>query len=153
VYVKIDGVMVDPTTYRLDQNRYLVRLDSDSSGTNPGWPSCQYLARPSSSTGTFEVMLEHGIQPPAAGSYAVARLACELLKSLLGQPCHLPSRVSTVNRQQLSFTMINPSMLDNGLTGLYEVDLFIMSYNPAKTRGQTMVWSPDLDHRSYRAGT
>lgn len=152
VYVKIDGETVSPATYRLDQNRYLTRLDYGANFTNDGWPSCQNLARPSTETGTFEVMIEHGVRPPSAGSYACARLAAELLKASIGQPCHLPSRVTTVNRQQLTFTMINPSMLDNGLTGVYEVDMFLMAYNPAKQRGQTMVWSPDLQHQSYRAG-
>lgn len=147
VQVKVDGTVVSPATYRLDQNRYLTRMNGAG-----GWPSCQALDLPSSSAGTFEVMLEHGMRPPAAGAYATARLAAELLKASIGQPCHLPSRVTTVNRQQLTFTMINPSMLDNGLTGLYEVDMFLMAYNPAKQRGQTMVWSPDLQHQSYRAG-
>jgi hypothetical protein len=154
VYAKVDGSFVDPTTYRLDQNRYLVHLDGASPDfTNNGWPSCQFLARPSTATGTFEVMIEHGIQPPSAGSYAAARLAYELLKPLNGGACQLPAKVTTANRQQLAFTMINPSMLDNGLTGIYEVDMFLMAYNPNRSRGQAMVWSPDLQHSSWRAGS
>lgn len=153
VYVKIDGEVIDPTTYRLDGNRFLVRMDGPGPDyVNEGWPHCQHLDRPGTEVDTFEVMVEFGIPAPDAGRYAVARLACELTKACTGQACQLPGRVSSVNRQQLSFTMINPSMLDNGLTGLYEVDLFIMAYNPSKQRGTTIVWSPDIGSGSYRPG-
>ena len=152
VYVKIDGAIVDPSTYRLDSNRYLTRMAVGTDFHNDGWPSCQYLDRPSSAAGTFEVMAEYGLKPPAAGAWAANRLAGELLKGSLGLQCTLPKNVGSVNRQQLSFTAINVSQLDNGLTGLNDVDLFLMAYNPGKHRGQTMVWSPDLPQGSYRAG-
>ncbi len=148
VQVVVDGVIVDPTTYRLDQSRYLVRL-----ADNGGWPSCQHLDRPSTEDGTFEVTFEVGMAPPPGGVNAANHLACELVKQSLGQPCQLPGRVTSVNRQQLSFTMINASMLNDGLTGLYDVDLFIIAYNPHKQRGSALVWSPDLDNQSYRAGS
>lgn len=153
VYVKVDGVVVDPTKYRVDANRFLVHLaGAGPDFTNDGWPTCQHLDRQATETGTFEVMVEYGIPAPDAGRYAVARLACELTKASAGIVCQLPGRTSQVTRQQISFTMINASMLDNGLTGLYEVDLFIMAYNPSKQRGHTVVFSPDLLPGSYRPG-
>lgn len=35
--VKVDGVVLAPARYRIDDHRWLVRLD-DADGTNPGWP-------------------------------------------------------------------------------------------------------------------
>lgn len=151
--VKIDGAVVDPATYRLDEYRYLVRLAPDANSPNPGWPSCQRLDLPSTSVDTWEVTVEHGVGPPPAGENAAARLACEIVKSCIGADCRLPNRVQSVNRQQVSLTMIDPSMLDKGRTGVYEVDLFLATYNPSGTRGITLVYSPDLPKAAWRAGT
>lgn len=148
VYVRVDGTFVDPTTYRLDENRYLVRLD----GEDP-WPRCQHLDRAATEDGTFEVMVEYGIAPPPSGVAAANIMACELTKAALGGDCAIPRRARTVNRQQISFTMIDTSALSEGLTGIYEVDLFITAYNPhQKHRGGAFVWSPDLDIGSWRTG-
>lgn len=152
--VRIDGAVVDPATYRLDANRYLVRLADAANGyINDGWPSCQYLDRASTEPGTFEVSFTWGVGPPAAGVAAANHLACELSRMVATGVCNIPGRATSVNRQQVSFTMINASMLQTGLTGLWDVDAFIIAYNPDKRRGTTVVWSPDLQRDVYRAGT
>lgn len=153
ISVKIDGGVVDPTEYRVDAGRFLVHLaGAGPDFVNNGWPTCQHLDRASTEVGTFEVIVKYGVPVPDAGRFATVRLACELTKACAGLVCQLPGRTSQVTRQQISFTMINASMLDNGLTGLYEVDLFIMAYNPTKQRGHTVVFSPDLLPGSYRPG-
>ncbi len=153
IYVKVDGAVVDPDTYRLDGNRYLVRMaGAGPSYTNDGWPNCQKLDRPTTEPDTFEVMYEYGTAPPPALVEGATRIACELTKASTGQPCNIPGRAQSVNRQQISFTMINASMLENGLTGLWEVDLALMAYNPSRSRGQTAVWSPDMPRGGYRTG-
>jgi hypothetical protein len=149
--VKIDGAVVDPATYRVDYQRYLVRV-ANADGTNDGWPCCQRLDLPDTEESTWSVSFEYGQAPPPAGVNAAKKLACEIAKACAGLICELPGRVTNAVRQGVSFTLMDPSMLDNGLTGLYEVDLFLMAYNPAKTRGLTVIWSPDIGPGSWRAG-
>jgi len=151
--VLIDGVVVDPTTYRLDNNRHLVRLaDPTNDYINPGWPTCQAIDREATEPDTFEVSLTWGVGPPPAGVAAANHLACELAKMVATGVCNIPGRATSVNRQQISFTMINASMLENGLTGLWDVDAFIIAYNPDRRRGTTIVWSPDINVGTYRTG-
>jgi hypothetical protein len=152
--VKINGVVIDPDTYRVDENRYLVSLAGPAPDyEQDGWPRCQYLDRPDTEDGTWSVNVTYGIEPPPAGVAAATTLACELLKACYGGECNLPGRVTSVNRQGISMTMIDPSAIKNGQIGLYDVDLFIQTYNPKNTRSRTLVWSPDLDIGSWRAGT
>lgn len=149
--IKVDGAVVDPTTYRLDEQRYLIRL-ADATGVNPGWPCHQRLDTPDTKADTWSVSFEYGLMPPAAGVNAAKKLACEIAKACAGISCDLPGRVTSAVRQGVSFTLMDPSMLDNGLTGLYEVDLFLMAYNPKKLRGLTVVYSPDIGPGSRRVG-
>lgn len=151
--VKIDGEIVDPATYRLDEQRYLVRLASTSDPTSGiGWPHCQRLDLPDTEPDTWSVTFEYGQPAPPAGVNAAKKLACEIAKACAGIACELPGRVTNAVRQGVSFTLMDPSMLDNGLTGLYEVDLFLMAYNPQKSRGMTVVYSPDLQMPGWQTG-
>jgi hypothetical protein len=62
-----------------------------------------------------------------------------------GETCSLPTRVSNVTRQGVSFTILDPfDFLTNGRTGLYTVDLFLSTYNPNGLRRPSRAWSPDL---------
>jgi hypothetical protein len=60
VTVKIDGIVVDPSTYRLDEWRWLTRLDGAK------WPNCQRLDRDDTEDGTFSVRYTYGQNPPEA---------------------------------------------------------------------------------------
>lgn len=63
--------------------------------------------------------------PPGARRVA-KKYAIELAKSGAGQPCELPQRMSTVTRQGVSWTIMNPGdHLTNGLTGVDTVDGWI----------------------------
>lgn len=65
--------------------------------------------------------------PPGA-LRAVGKLAYELFMSSQGAPCALPDRVTSVSRQGVSWTMLDPmDFLDKGLTGLGSVDQWISS--------------------------
>lgn len=155
ISVKIDGAVIDPATYRVDEFRRLVRLsalDGTGAWTNPGWPRCQYLDRPNTAVGTFEIALQYGQPPPVAGRSAAAALATELAKGASGQPCQFGHRVTSMQRQGVSMTLIDPRMLEQGLTGVWEADLFLQTYNPKGHRGQAMVWSPDLAQAPRRIG-
>jgi hypothetical protein len=136
--VKIDGVVVDPTTYRVDNFRKLVRLGSDV------WPKCNDLTKPDTEVGTWSVKLQYGIAPPQLVLLAAAEMACEIIKGCVGQPCRLPQRVTSVTRQGISVSFLDDmAFLDKGLTGMYFVDLAARTYNPGRLYRKPIIASPD----------
>jgi hypothetical protein len=72
-------------------------------------------------------------------------LATELVKLYEGDDtCALPQRVTSVNRQGVSYTVLdNQDFIDELKTGLYAVDLFLKTANPDKARARSRVFSPD----------
>lgn len=155
VEVKIDGAVVDPTTYRIDDNRWLVRT-TDSNGQPLGWPCCQDAQKDSSQPGTWEVTFTYGTPAPPGGVRACAELACQL--ALACDPskagsCSLPQRVTQVTRQGMTAIVLDPfAFLDKGKTGLFGVDLWLESINPTGLRRRSIVSSPDISKRVRRAG-
>lgn len=99
----------------------------------------------------LEVTYTYGVNVPTAGKRAARTMAQELVKGWSGsEACMLPDRVTNVNRQGFSFTIMDPQdFLDDGRTGLYEVDLFLRAANPDKARKPARVFSPDLP-KAYR---
>jgi hypothetical protein len=145
--VVIDGVTLSSANYRLDHGRWLVRTDGSF------WPCCQNLAKEPGEEGTWTIALEHGLAPPQSGKLAALRLSCELSKACVGAECSLPSRVTSVVREGVTLTLIDPfDFLDGGKTGLYEVDLFLGAVNPMGLRRRASVWSPEVSGRGRRVG-
>lgn len=146
VEVIVDGEVLSSLRYRIDDDRWLVRLP-DADGSNPGWPTCQRMELASTELDTFEVTYTYGQDPPSLGVAAAAELACEL--TLACQPetigeCRLPQRVQSITRQGVTTVMLNPAeMFKNGV-GLPMSDLFLATYNPNKLRRRATVWSPDI---------
>lgn len=149
--VKIDGEVLDSDVYRVDDWRYLVRIDG---GT---WPSCQQLYLDDTETGTWSVTFTYGTAPPSSGVNAAVALAVELAKGCCPDTatgdCALPADVVRASRRGLEFQLEPADLMTEGRTGIEAVDLFIQATNPyGLARGAT-VRSPDLQ-RSYRvAGT
>jgi hypothetical protein len=85
IEVKIDGVVIDPSTYTVIRERKLARLDG-------AWPACQNVNLADSEDGTFSVVYTWGRYPPEAGKLAAAQLAWLLkvqrrgLRSAQGHP-------------------------------------------------------------------
>lgn len=138
--VIIDGVVRDPSTYRLDDHRWLVDLSAK------GWPSCQYLALPVTAVGTWAVTYTWGRLPPEAGVIAVNQLAYEFTKAAAGERCNLPARATRLTRQGVS-VQFQDIRKEDERTGLYFVDLFLRTYNPQGLRSETFIWSPDIPKR------
>src|SRR5690606_31540367 len=84
----------------------------------------------------LEVTYTYGVGVPVSGQRAARSLARELVKGWSGsEECMLPDRVTNVSRQGISFTVMDPQdFLDDGRTGVYEVDLFLRASNPDKAR-------------------
>ena len=138
--VNIDGTTLSAANYRLDEGRVLVRTDGSQ------WPCCQDLAKDIGETGTWYIELEYGRQPPQAGIAAATKLALELVKGCVGDStCELPSRVTTVAREGVTFSILDPQdFLTEGRTGLYEVDLFLAAVNPNGLARRAYAWSPGM---------
>lgn len=134
--VSIDGMLLGPSDYLIVDGRKLIRTDGLP------WPSCQDMTVGPCDPGSFTIEYIPGIEPDAAGLWAAGVLACEYAKSCSGGKCRLPASVSTVSRQGMTITM-DEGMFSNGLTGIREVDAYILSINPNKLKIPAQVWSPD----------
>lgn len=146
VEVRLDGQIVPPDQYvlhRLPTAGELVRVGGPD---GPCWPDCQDLEQPHTAPGTFSVLYLRGRAVPAAGMRALGTLACEIHKQCVGASgCRLPERVKTVTREGVSYDMFDPGeWLDDGLTGLPEVDAWLRSVNPHGLTQPSAVFSLDL---------
>lgn len=156
VQVLVDGVALPADQYRIDDNRFLVRL-ADSEGNPQGWPCCQSMTEPTSAVGTWAVTVAYGTPPPVLGKLAAAELACQLslaIKPSQGGECQLPQRVIQITSQGLSKVVSDPlTLIKDGFQGLPISDRFIRSVNPAGIPRRSTVLSPDIGRRTRRAGT
>lgn len=123
--VKIDGEVVNPVNYRVDNYRTLVW----TGGGTCEWPICQDMSKPDTEEGTFSVTYSRGIKIDGIGAYAAGVLAYEYAKGCSGMECRLPIGTTAVSRQGVSFD-VQPPNFANGLTGIPEVDNYIFTVNP-----------------------
>lgn len=136
--VAIDGVVIDPATYRVDGFKKLVRLGSDV------WPDCNDLTKPDTEIGTWSVTLIYGKPVPPLVILGANEMACEIIKNCSGAACKLPQRLSSITRQGISVSFLDDmAFLDKGLTGMYFVDLAARTYNPRRLQRRPLVASPD----------
>jgi len=143
--VKIDGAVIDPANYRLDDWKYLTYLN-DADGNPQRWPSCQNLARDDTEPGTFSVTYLFGVDPPAIGLDAAAELACALVA--VGGDCELPPGTTGIDRQGIRIEMVSAlasrhGQLPPGLAALPLVQAFLQTYNPQGLAKRSSFYSPD----------
>ncbi len=152
IEVKIDGVAISPTEYRLDQHRYLTRKNGGQ------WPSCQDITIDDTEVGSFSVEYTYGKNPPLAGQAAAAELACEVFKACASADmadCVLPAGISSIVRQGI--TIERNAFASWGRqfgvwrTGLPLTDLFLNAYNPSGARRRTVFMTPGK--RAYPLNT
>lgn len=124
------GRVLGPSEYSLRNNSYLVRQNSLPWVLNP--------------VNELSVTYSYGTPPPAAGKRAAIRLANELILSDKGSAaCALPERISSVARQGVSYTIMDPQeFIANGKVGIYEIDLFLAAANPNKAKKRPKVFLP-----------
>jgi len=124
-----NGTVVPPTQY------HLVDHSSIQATSGATWSTCN-----------VEVTYTYGTPVPFAGKMAAKLLAIELVKMYEGDPeCALPQRVTSVNRQGVSYTVLDSQdFIDQGRTGVYAIDMFLKSANPDKAQARAKVFSPDL---------
>lgn len=146
VQVKVDGTVLDPASYRVDDWRFLVRLDGEP------WPWCNDLNLADTEEGTWSVTALYGEEVPALGRLAVGELAIELAKGLCGAAgCRLPMGVlKEITRQGVRKEFLRGDKMGNQI-GLYLCDLFVNTENPAGA-SPAAVYSMDAP-RTRRVGT
>lgn len=150
VEILIDGVVLDPASYRVDDGKYLVRLPNVGETTPRSWPCCQRLDLPTTEPETWSVSFCYGKGAPPLGVVAAARFAAELAKAALGLDCCIAARnVTSLSREGVSIEVLSPTdFLTAGLLNIFEADLFIQTYNPAKLRKNAKILSPDTGPRA-----
>ncbi|MGV9742854.1 hypothetical protein [Nocardia farcinica] len=140
VSVRIDGALVDPVAYRVQDRRWLVRIDGQL------WPARQDLTVPDDAPGAFVVRYRRGIPIPPEALAVLRDLAVEFIKARRsGGKCAIPARAQSIVRQGVDIELVDPATLyDGGLTGVESVDRWLASVNPGgKRRAPSRVYSPD----------
>lgn len=139
--VRIDGVVLDPSAYRLDSYRgspVLVRTDGDC------WPVCQDMAADIDAVGSFVIVYQPGELLPQGGQLAAGALACEFARACVGGDCVLPSQLASMSRNGVEVQVVDPTQFfENGLTGNATVDRWLRAVNPTGRQYRTRFWSPD----------
>lgn len=125
--VQIQGGTLAPTAYRVEGSA-LVRTDG---GT---WPVCD---------STFLVTYLQGAPVDGLASYVAGILATEFAKAQNGGKCRLPSGVTSVAREGISYEVAG-GMFESGMTGIREVDAWVATWNPHRLISAPGVYSPDL---------
>ena len=136
VEVKIDGAVLDPAAYRVDNGNRLVRQDGGD------WPECQDMNLPAGAVGTFTVKYFRGTGPNSLLNYAAGVLAYEFYLACSGQDCRLPDGVSQISRQGIQMTIPTGLFAAEG-TGIREVDAVVGLYNPNGLQAPPYISSPD----------
>lgn len=134
VEVKVDGAVLDEGTDYWVDGRWLVSLGA-------AWPITQDLDLPTTEDDTFEVTYYNSYPVDGLGAYAAGKLAMQYAQACLGKKCELPSTVTNVVRQGVTFSL-PAGAFPNGETGIREVDAYIGLWNPKHRVQKPMVWSP-----------
>jgi hypothetical protein len=141
--VKVNGIVLSPTAYRVDDFRKLVRTDGGR------WPVCQNLTAADTESGTWSVTVQIGQEVPALAQLAVGELYTEIAKACTGVACALPAGVTTITRQGVTLDFDSfVDLLERGLLGLRFCDMLVATYNPDRLRTAPRVY--DVDGESYR---
>lgn len=139
VSVSVEGAVVAPASYRLDEGEYLIRTDGLT------WPLWQNIALPGTDATAFVVNYLRGATVPDVVLAAAGTYALEIARSVSPgtTACRLPSRASSITRQGVSVELVDPiQLLDKGLTGIPEVDQVILAINPRRYLAAPRVLAP-----------
>jgi len=144
--VTVNGEVIDPTTYRIDNGIWLVRTRETPDQVDPPcWPQFQDY-NVDNGDQTFIITYQQGLIVPQPLLRAAGELACEYAKACLGLPCRLPSRATSIARQGVSISLVDiDQLLERGLTGVTTVDQLIRSYNPGGLTSAMRIASPDTE--------
>lgn len=150
VEVLIDGVIVDPSEYRVDEHKWLTRKNGGH------WPSCARADLDSTEVGTFSISYEYGRPVPFAGINAAKQLACQVFLQCSdggdGGDCDLPAGAARITRQGITIERAFFQRNADGVwaTGLTAVDYFLNAVNPNGIPRRALFISPGSRGRYAR---
>lgn len=138
--VKVDGQVIDPATYWIDNNDRLVRH-----GDYPCWPECQDVDLPDTEPDTWSVTYRRGVLPDVDGQIALTMLALATFDACApgGKDCVLSERVTRVVREGIEIELDTIEEIRAGSTGIPYVDRWVGLVNPYRARLPMRAWSPD----------
>jgi hypothetical protein len=144
--ILIDGEVVDPGTYRVQNRRMLVR-------DGAAWPICQNMGLPSTAPGTWQVTYTRGVEVPPTGQAAAGILACELAKAMCNDStCRLPQRLQSISRQGVTIAVLDTfEDVKSGRTGIWFIDSWVASLTQPPMPGR--VYSVDVPRPNFRTQT
>jgi len=150
--VKLDGDVVDDSVYRVDEHKWLTRVDGGR------WPTCSHVDLPDTEEGTFSVSYTYGKTPPLAGVEAAKQLACQIFMRCPGSggegaDCQIPDGVVRITRQGITMDRAffgRDPKTGKWYTGLASVDYFLNTYNPKGLARRGLFISPKSSDRYAR---
>lgn len=148
--VKIDGLVVDPSVYRLDEHRWLTRVDGSR------WPSCSRADLPDTEEGTFSVSYIFGREIPQMAFDAAVELACQVYAQCSGSEsgdCALPKGVTRITRQGITIergVFAFNRAAKSWQTGMPSVDFFLNAVNPHGLLRRALFFGPGSRNRYAR---
>jgi hypothetical protein len=139
--VLVRGDVVPDDEYRVDVAGGSYRLVKLTDGC---WPTCQDFDQGQDGADAFAVTYTRGAQVPTSLLRATGLLACELGKAIVGAPCALPQRLSSLTRQGVTAEFVATELdVSTFQTGINEVDMVIRALNPSQRTRPPVVISPD----------
>lgn len=143
--VRLDGVVLDETAYRVERNSWLVRLDGAY------WPCCQDLSREADQPDTFQVTYHRGLAPSSTGVHCANLLAAEMVRAAcLSGDCQLPVGTTSLIREGVTYDI--EAVADTfweGRTGIAPVDLWLSNTNPHHRTRRAGVYRADDPRRRH----
>jgi len=138
IEVIIDGEILDPSAYKVEAYRWLVRVDGGK------WPCTNDLTGEPGDPGVWTVEYNYGKPVPLDGRYVASIYACEMAKARCGADNCLPARVKAISRQDVDIAFADPmDFIQDGKVGIYEVDQWLQSVNPHQIQRRGRVYRPD----------
>jgi len=95
--------------------------------------------------GSWCITYLYGKPVPNDGRYAAAKFACQIALNNCGaEGCILPQRLKELTREGITMAFADPlDFLDQGKTGIYEVDLWLQTVNPMRLQRRARMYRPD----------
>lgn len=154
IVVRLDGDTFDADSglFRLDDHRYLVRVDGS------GWPCCQWLTLDDDQPHTWSVAYDFGNRVPLGGKRSAIALGTQLFFAFNPDfegagACRLPKRVTSITRAGTTIAILDPlTLFKDGLTGLAEVDQWVAATNIGANRRNATVIIPGHWRSARRVG-
>lgn len=149
IVVKLDGAeLIGGVDYRLDDHRFLVRLEGE------GWPCCQDLELDDDHEHTFSIAYRYGQSPDLGGKRSAVLLGTSIFsESNPEAKCSPPQRATRVTRAGVTVELGDPvQMVENGLTGIRSVDMWVAAKALGQKRRRATVMVPGKYRSARRPG-